>query len=281
MSAEIVENVEDELVHSKYGNFEEVLEETREAEAEERHEPEDYLADAVVEEIPDPDEDVPEQYRGKSKSELAKMLKDTQSQIGRQSNEIGEMRKVFDQFVQTQARQATHEPEPVQEVDYFTDPQAAVHRTIDQHPAVQEVQNLSRNMAMQNGIAQLRAMHPDMNNVLSSDEFKSWVKSSPARVRMYQDADQGMNVDMANELLTTFKQLQGAKSSVSEVSKRAQRSAVQGASTGASRSNQDGMRSTRVYSRAAIRKLMINDPERYDAEQPEILKAYAEGRVKG
>ena len=36
----------------------------------------------------------------------------------------------------------------------------------------------------------------------------------------------------------------------------------------------------KVYRRADIIKLMKTDPERYNALSDEILKAYAEGRVK-
>jgi hypothetical protein len=36
----------------------------------------------------------------------------------------------------------------------------------------------------------------------------------------------------------------------------------------------------KIYRRADIIKLMNSDPERYQALSPEILAAYAEGRVK-
>jgi hypothetical protein len=41
-----------------------------------------------------------------------------------------------------------------------------------------------------------------------------------------------------------------------------------------------GESSQKVYRREDIRKLMMSDPDRYEALQPEIMAAYASGRVR-
>jgi hypothetical protein len=38
--------------------------------------------------------------------------------------------------------------------------------------------------------------------------------------------------------------------------------------------------SKKIYRRADIIRLMQTDPDRYDLMQPEIMEAYAEGRVR-
>ena len=64
-----------------------------------------------------------------------------------------------------------------------------------------------------------------------------------------------------------------------EVEKQARKSAVKSANTGNARGTGEGSRK-KVYRRADIIKLMRTDPERYQSLSDELLKAYAEGRVR-
>jgi hypothetical protein len=232
---------------------------------------------------PEPEEDeLPEKYRGKSAADIAKMHMEAERAMGRQGNEIGELRKVFDDFVKSSAQaQTAPEPKEVDETDYFVDPQAAVNRQIESHPALQQAQAVAVEMRKAQGVAELTSRHPDVKEVLGSADFQEWVNGSPVRQRLYQEADQQMDVSAADELLSTFKQLKRTAASSEEVSKAARKSAVKNASTGSSRNNPDGQRRGRVYRRSDIRQLMRNDPKRYEELQPEIMLAYAEGRVRG
>jgi len=228
------------------------------------------------------EDELPERYRGKSAAEIAKMHQEAEKALGRQGNEIGELRKVFDDFVKSSA-QAQTEPEPkqVDETDYFVDPQAAVNRQIESHPALQQAQAVAVEMRKAQGVAELTGRHPDIKEVLGSSEFQDWIRASAVRQRLYQEADQQMDVAAADELISTFKQLKRTAASSEQVSKVARKSAVKNANTGSSRNNPDGQRSGRIYRRADIRNLMKNDPNRYEQLQPEIMLAYAEGRVRG
>jgi hypothetical protein len=229
-----------------------------------------------------PEDELPEKYRGKSAAEIAKMHMEAEKAMGRQGNEIGELRKVFDDFVQSSAQAQTKpEPKEVDETDYFVDPQAAVNRQIESHPALQQAQAVAVEMRKAQGVAELTSRHPDVKEVLGSSDFQEWVNGSPTRQRLYHEADQQMDVSAADELLSTFKQLKRTAASSEEVSKVARKSAVKNASTGSSRTNPDGARRGRVYRRSDIRQLMRNDPKRYEELQPEIMLAYAEGRVRG
>ena len=55
---------------------------------------------------------------------------------------------------------------------------------------------------------------------------------------------------------------------------------IKKASTGTARSNPEGTSAKKVYRRRDIIELMNTDPKRYESLMPEIMKAYAEGRVK-
>ena len=71
-----------------------------------------------------PEDDLPEKYRGKSASEIARMHMEAEKLLGKHSSEVGELRRAFDEFV-TRERpvvQASAKEEASDSVDFFTDP---------------------------------------------------------------------------------------------------------------------------------------------------------------
>jgi hypothetical protein len=235
-----------------------------------------------AEPAPEQEDELPEKYRGKSVSEIAKMHQEAEKALGRQGNEIGELRQAFDEFVKSSAQATKAEPEPQQkEVDYFVDPRSAVDQQITNHPALKQAQAVALEMRKAQSVAELTNRHPDVQEVLSSSDFQEWVQASPVRQRLYQEADQDMDVASADELLSTFKQLKRTAQTSQQVADKARKSAVKNASAGTSRSNPDGQRRGRIYRRSDIRNLMKSDPQRYEDLQDEIMLAYSEGRVRG
>ena len=234
---------------------------------------------AVVEE--EPVEDTPpSKYAGKSHEEMVAILEERERHIGQQSNELGNMRQTFEAMAQTQSVPAQPEPEPVEEADFFVDPQKAVDSRINNHPALKEAQEMAKKLAYAQGLATLQQRHPDLNDVMANEEFGSWIKSSPSRLRRYQYADQSGDVDEADDLISTWKQLNKTVATAKAAEKTAQKKAVQAASVSGPRGNADAASSKRVYRRADIRQLMQTDPQRYEDLQTEIMAAYAEGRVR-
>ena len=79
------------------------------------------------EEVEQPQEpNLPDKYQGKSLEEVVQMHQEAEKLLGRQSSEVGELRKVVDDYISTQtqpiAPQQQH-VEPEDDIDYFTDPQ--------------------------------------------------------------------------------------------------------------------------------------------------------------
>jgi hypothetical protein len=64
-----------------------------------------------------------------------------------------------------------------------------------------------------------------------------------------------------------------------QTEKAVRKDAVKQASTGSVKGSGESS-SKKTYRRADIIQLMQTDPERYQALQPEIMRAYAEKRVK-
>ena len=231
---------------------------------------------------PEPDEgdDIPEQFRGKSASELSNIILERERTLGMQGNELANMRQTFESMARTQSVPAQPENEPVEEADFFVDPQKAVDQRINSHPALREAQEMAQKLAYAQGLMTLQQRHPDIKEVIGNAEFKQWVESNPARAKRYQYADQTGDVDEADDLISTWKQLNKTVATAKQAEKTAQKKAVRAAATAGPRGNADAATSKRIYRRADIRQLMKTDEDRYQALMPEIMQAYADGRVR-
>ena len=235
------------------------------------------------EEVEQPQEEpsLPEKYQGKSLEDVVQMHQEAEKLLGRQSSEVGELRKVVDDYISqsitTTAPQQYVEPED--DIDYFTDPQAAVNRAIENHPKIREAEQYTAEYKKQSSLAALQSRHPDMQNILSDNSFAEWIKASKIRTQLFVQADQQYDADAADELFTLWKDRKTVAQQTANVEKQARKQSLKAANTGNARGSAEGSRK-KVYRRADIIKLMRTDPDRYQALSDEIMAAYAEGRVK-
>ena len=230
-------------------------------------------------EIEESKSELPEKYREKSLEEVVRMHQEAEKLIGKQAQEVGEVRKLADELLkQNLDSKQQHIKEEEPEVDFFENPQKAVQATIDRHPdvlAARQAGQEFKRMQIQQKLAQ---DHPDYSQVVNDSEFQNWVKSSPIRLGLYAKADGEFDYDSANELLSTFKQLRGVRVKESEQADTAARAKTMKAV--AVDSGGSGESSKRVYRRADLIRLKMQDPNRYDALSDEIMAAYAEKRVR-
>ena len=224
---------------------------------------------------------LPEKYQGKSLEEVVQMHQEAEKLLGRQSSEVGELRKVVDDYISTQLQPVAPQQyvEPEDDIDYFTDPQAAVNRAIENHPKIREAQQYTEQYKKQSSLATLQAKHPDMQTILGDPKFAEWIKASKIRTQLFVAADQQYDADAADELFTLWKERKTVAQQTANVEKQARKQTLKAANTGNARGTGEGSRK-KVYRRSDIIKLMKTDPERYQALSNEILQAYAEGRVK-
>ena len=224
---------------------------------------------------------VPEKYHGKSLEEVVQMHQEAEKLLGRQSGEVGELRKVVDDYISTQT--PTQAPqqyvEPEDDIDYFTDPQGAVNRAIENHPKIREAQQYTEQYKKQSSLSMLQAKHPDMQDILGDPKFAEWIKASKIRTQLFVAADQQYDADSADELFTLWKERKAVTQQTAKVEKQARKQTLKAASTGNARGSSQGTRK-KIYRRADIIKLMRTDPDRYTALADEIMAAYSEGRVK-
>ena len=228
------------------------------------------------------EQSLPDKYQGKSLEEVVQMHQEAEKLLGRQSSEVGELRKVVDDYISSQqqptAPQQQH-VEPEDDIDYFTDPQGAVNRAIENHPKIREAQQYTEQYKKQSSLATLQAKHPDMQDILNDPKFAEWIKASKIRTQLFVAADQQYDADSADELFSLWKERKTVAQQTANVEKQARKQSLKAANTGNARGSAEGSRK-KVYRRADIIKLMKNDPDRYQALSEEIMAAYAEGRVK-
>jgi hypothetical protein len=223
---------------------------------------------------------IPEKYRGKTTKQLIDELEHANKYMGKYSNELGEVRRLADELIKSQLQPAKKE-EPAREVDFFENPQEAIRKAVETNPEVQ----MAKQYAIQAQRAQAQAAfnqkHPDSGQILQDAQFGEWIQSSKIRTELFQKAN-AFDVDAADELFSTYKQLKAVKaaqtqSKVDSVEKAARDTALKAASvdTGGT-----GESSQKIWSRAKIMHMRLYEKAKFEAAREEIERAYQEGRVK-
>jgi hypothetical protein len=232
--------------------------------------------------------EVPEKYKNKSLDEIVRMHQEAEKLIGRQAQEVGEVRKLADSLLKQQL-EAKHDkqPEQAQEIDWFDDPQKAINQALESNPVLRQLQEQQAIQVQRAALDSIEKTHPDFVSVAQSEDFQQWIAGSKARQRLYADAN-NYDVDSALELLDNYKSLRGLRQQKEETSKAADEALKKTDSEGRSKAlkaaavQQGGTGETGkpVYRRADLIRLRMQDPNRYESMADEILNAYAEGRVR-
>ena len=232
---------------------------------------------------------IPSKYQGKSLEEIVKMHQEAEKLIGRQAQEVGEVRKLADELIKQQL-EARVKPkdtdQPVaQEIDFFDDPKQAVNQAVENNPVLKQMQEQLVRQKQLEALAAIEKQHPDFVDVAKSNEFNEWIQGSKVRKQLYEAAN-NYDADAALELLDTYKSLRGIKEQtiqsadegVKQVGEQQRKQAIKaaGVQTGGT-----GESSKPTYRYADIMKLMMYDREQYNARADEFLQAYQEGRIKG
>ena len=254
-----------------------VLEDGEELQSFEEQSEEPVAAAPEPEEEP---EELPEKYRGKSVKDIIAMHQNAEQLLGKQGQEVGELRKVVDDFINSQNVKAHEAPtEDLDEDEFFMNPKEAVSKLLEKHPSIQQSKALAAQLKQQEIVAKLKNTHPDFMTIVQDQKFLEWVGKSNTRTRLLREADQSYDFDSADELLSLWKERQQTVKSAVASEKQNRKEQVKSASAGTSQGS--GERPSRkIYRRADIIELMRKDPQRYEDLMPEIRQAYAEGRVK-
>lgn len=231
----------------------------------------------VVKQESQPEDNLPEKYKGKSIKEIIAMHQEAERLIGKQGSEVGELRRVVDDFIKAQPSKNLSTQDDVAEEDFFVNPKEAINKMVDNHPSVREAKQASMEMKRVETLNKLSSEFPDLMNIVQSQDFADWVASSRVRTELFARAENNFDYDSAKELLSTWKEKQEIAKKTTEVSKVDREKQLKAADVSTSNSSEPATK--KKYRRSDIIKLMQTDRDRYEAMQDEIMQAYAEGRV--
>ena len=255
--AKFIDERENEETEEEYTSLNEPEQETQEAEPE-----------------PQEEDEIPDKYRDKDIKDVVRMHQEAEKLLGRQSSEVGELRRIVDDFVKTQLakEEQAHASTDEEEIDFFADPQKAIDAAIAKHPKVKEAETVTQQLYQQEAIARLKNKHSDFEQIVQNEKFLSWVTQSKFRTELLRKADREYDYEAADELISSWKERQNIVKEAATTETQARKDSVKKASTGNTKGSAEAP-SRKVYRRADIIKLMQNDPDRYLALAEEIRTA--------
>ena len=121
------------------------------------------------------------------------------------------------------------------------------------------------------------ARHPDMVQVVQDQNFVDWVSQDAVRLRLFNEANNDLNVESAVYIFDEYKRQHQTESAPAQPKTKRSES-VRAASSGAASGSSEPV-SKKRYRASDIRKLKNEDPKAYADRENEILAAYREGRV--
>jgi hypothetical protein len=242
------------------------------------------VTEVQTEETQQPEPEIPAKYAGKSMEEVIEMHQQSEKQMSKQSNEVGEQRKLIQSLIdaQNKATEAAPPEETVtQEDNFFTDPVSAVNQAIENHPDVIKAREERMGNVQTHNLAALDKAYPDWQETVQDSTFQKFIGDSPTRIEMFRKADTEYRSDLAIELFDWYTQT--AMSEKTQEAKAEEKTKIQSnlkKTSSETRSSGDSVGGKKIYRRADLINLQVSDPNRYASLADEIHSAYAEGRVK-
>lgn len=257
----------------------------------------DYVEDGINAEIADANANqrerdaqgrfVPDRFKGKEITDVIQSYEELEKLNSRQAQDLGAMRKQVDELLEiAQSSGPAQEPsKPVSVDDLYEDADGAVRRVVREE-ASSEIESLKKELAdmrLERRLNQIDTKYPDWRTKAQSPEFLEWVKESPYRVRMVQDADAG-DFDAAEEVLGMYYELESEAQDTSEQTAAAQQGSLRDAMLESGSPAPTELVET--YSRNELMELRLSakrgdlKAERWLAAHGDaIARAYEEGRI--
>jgi len=223
---------------------------------------------------------VPDKYKDKSLEDIVRMHQEAEKLLGKQSSEVGDLRKSVDELLKVKITEdaknvKTKEEEP--ELDFYDDPKGSVNKAVENSDTIIQMREMIANQQKQQILKQISDKHPDYEGIIKDNNFLDWIEKSQVRTELLQRADK-YDYNAADELLSNWKEIKGIVEKTQSLGEQDRKLQVKAASTGGKGSAEPMSR--KIYKRSEIVNLMINDPQKYQANVDVFDKAYAEGRVK-
>jgi len=111
----------------------------------------------------------------------------------RQAQTVGEYRKIIDEYIvgdSTPQNQPEPQqpPSPITVDELYEDPNAALNRAVDAHPAIQEARKIKEafeKQQIESAQHSFAERHPDYQTIAATPEFQNWVVGDATRIDLY------------------------------------------------------------------------------------------------
>ena len=253
--------------------------------------------EAPVEEKPAPVADnLPSKLHGKSLEEIAQMYTNLESAYGRMANDLGTQRKLTDRLLDLKRSDDLEQNTPkvpernITSTDLLDNPKETLDEYFNRRMAELEQKQQAKLAQMETSFAeqQFNAKYGAEAQALGQDpQFAQFIQGTPLRTSLAQKAASG-DYEAANALMEEWhsvksffkpatpepKAEQPKKDSPLEAARQAQLESASG--------GKEGMNAGKTYRRAELIELRLTKPHLFEDEafQAEIMRAYAEGRVR-
>ena len=236
-------------------------------------------SEEVLDELEATVTEIPEKFKDKSAADIANSYTELEKELGRKNNEVGELRKLTDDFLKQQLEPVTEKKENQIDLDNLLEnPNDVIMGAIDNNPRIAALEEQLRQAQVAEKKQGFESKHTDWNTVLNSEDFSNWVQGSAVRQKMFSDANSSYDYAMLDEVFSLYKDVRGAvkeQAEVKAVTKR--KKALKNTSTD---KGSTGETSKKIYRRADLIRLKQTQPDRYSEMNEEIMLAYAEKRVR-
>jgi len=133
----------------------------------------------------------------------------------RQAQTLGDYRRTIDEFIANPTPVTNAVPQedslPLTTEDFYEDPNAAVLKAVDSHPAIQDARALVQRAEadkLQSELDRFAGRHEDYQAIGSTPEFQNWVAENPTRQDLFQRGNQ-YDFNAADALFSLYKAERG------------------------------------------------------------------------
>jgi hypothetical protein len=106
---------------------------------------------------------------------------------------------------------SAEESAPITVDDLYADPDEAVRRAVESHPAIQEARDATASMKqreLNDQMDQFNTRHPDFGDIKTTPEFSNWVADNPTRGDLYNRGN-AYDLSAADALISLYKAEKG------------------------------------------------------------------------
>lgn len=239
-------------------------------------------------------------YDDMDRQALIKSLKHSQTKIGEQGQEVGQLRNLTDKLLDLKrtedltAHGGSPDDSPISGDTLLTNPRDTINSVVEGSDRIQQLEDKLDALGQSAVEQQFATLHPAYKEDMKDPVFTEWVQASPYRSGLAQKAYQ-QDWTAAHELWVAYDEVrevvvqddaaggdngQGNKVVTDDVSRDEALAAAQMVAAGGAGGGDVSQKP--IYSRQALINKRIQDPTGYydQAFQDIIKEAYIDGRVK-